>query len=129
METFRLMLTVAWCAVLAGLNAFVLFAVWIPGLRAGAQLEPVHFLPLGGLVLTLCLAIAAMVRPGLLWALVGVLFIWLVLHAVAMLTGGSWRPRQLVGSLIMIAPTYLLARWHTVVVRRHKRLQNPAEEF
>lgn len=129
METFRLTLTVIWCAILAGLNGYVLAAIWWPGLRAGVAIDLAGYVSLTGAVLTLAIAIGAMLRPHLLWLLAGMTVVWLVVGVGVSLGSGEFQPRRLLGFLFILVPTYLLARWHSVAARAQARANNLAEEF
>ncbi len=127
MDTLRLLLTVVWAALVAGLSGFVLWALWLPRLQVGFVHAPEAYLPLGFTLATLFIAIGAMVRPVILWGLVAINFAWIVVRLVQLGAVGMDWPQDLHGALILLAPSYLLARWHSAASRQVH--SNPADEF
>ena len=130
METLRLSLTVIWCAVLAGLNIYTLIVSW--GAVFGGhldRLEPLDYLPLAAAGLMCCLAVATMIRPGLIRMLFIATALWTGTHAILSITAERLSYITPLGALVLVVPTYLLARWHTSADRARRRATYLTEEF
>ncbi len=127
MNLFRNILTAIWCAVVIGLNVFgLIMFVRVYGL-AGLQ-EPLYLLPVAHLGLLSGLGVLALVSTKFLWAIcaVAALSILLGLAQDVLLPRGVRAP-GFIGSLIILVPTYFLARWNTAAAQKSDF--NPVKEF
>ena len=126
MNLLRNILTAIWCAVIIGSNVFGLIMLWrLFGMEV--LQDSVLLLPALRMTLLAGTGLAALVSTKYLWAVLAVAVIALLLGlAHDLLIQRIWRPSGMLGSLIVIIPTYLLARWNTAARRTEF---NPVKEF
>jgi hypothetical protein len=126
MSMLRNILTAIWCAVIIGTNTFALIVI--------AQYFGVDVLALNSVLLPvmhmsamIVLGILSLVSTKYLWVILGVSVLSLVLAlAHDLLVMRVWRPSTMLDSLLVIVPTYLLARWNSL--SRETKF-NPVQEF
>lgn len=126
MSMLRNILTAIWCAVIIGTNTFALIVT--------AQYFGVDVLALNSVLLPvvqmsamIVLGILSLVSTKYLWAILAVAVLSLLLTlANDLLVVRVWRPSAMLSSLLIIVPTYLLARWNSL--SRETKF-NPVQEF
>ena len=126
MTMLRNILTAIWCAVIIGTNTFALIVTaqyfGVDVLALNSVLLPV--VQMGAMIV---LGILSLVSTKYLWVILGVSVLSLVLTlAHDLLVMRLWRPSTMLDSLLVIVPTYLLARWNSL--SRETKF-NPVQEF
>lgn len=126
MTMLRNILTTIWCAVIIGTNVFALIVL---AQTYGGDLLMLGALtfPVAQMIAMAALGVVSLVSTKYLWAILAVAVISLLVsfgHEV--FVQRVWRPSAMMGSLIVIVPTYLLARWNSL--SREPKF-NPVQEF
>lgn len=122
----RNILTAVWCAVVIGTNAFGLILL---ARNFGVDLFQVNGLTfatfhMGAMV---AFGLISLISTKFLWAILALaVFSMLLSLGIDLVVHRVWRPTSLLGSLFIIVPTYLLARWNTLSRRSDF---NPVKEF
>ena len=126
MSTLRNILTTIWCAVIIGTNTFALI---VTAQHFGVDVLALNsvLLPVVQMSAMIVLGILSLVSTKYLWAILAVAVLSLLLPLANDLLGMRvWRPSAMLGSLLVIVPTYLLARWNSL--SRETKF-NPVQEF
>lgn len=126
MSTLRNILTTIWCAVIIGTNTFALI---VTAQHFGVDVLAVNsvLLPVVQMSAMIVLGILSLISTKYLWAILAVAVLSLLLTlANDLLVVRVWRPSAMLGSLLVIVPTYLLARWNSL--SRETKF-NPVQEF
>ena len=126
MSTLRNILTTIWCAVIIGTNAFALI---VTARHFGVDVLALNsvLLPVVQMSAMIVLGILSLVSTKYLWAILAVAVLSLLLTlAHDLLVVRVWRPSAMLGSLLVIVPTYLLARWNSL---SRETNFNPVQEF
>lgn len=126
MSTLRNILTTIWCAVIIGTNTFALI---VTAQHFGVDVLALNsvLLPVVQMSAMIVLGILSLVSTKYLWAILAVAVLSLLLTlANDLLVVRVWRPSAMLGSLLVIVPTYLLARWNSL--SRETKF-NPVQEF
>ena len=126
MSTLRNILTTIWCAVIIGTNTFALI---VTAQHFGVDVLALNsvLLPVMQMSAMIVLGVLSLVSTKYLWAILAVAVLSLLLTlANDLLMVRVWRPSAMLGSLLVIVPTYLLARWNSL--SRETKF-NPVQEF
>ena len=126
MSTLRNILTTIWCAVIIGTNTFALI---VTAQHFGVDVLALNsvLLPVVQMSAMIVLGILSLVSTKYLWAILAVAVLSLLLTlANDLLVVRVWRPSAMLSSLLVIVPTYLLARWNSL--SRETKF-NPVQEF
>ena len=126
MTMLRNILTAIWCAVMIGTNTFALI---VTAQHFGVDVLALNsvLLPVMQMSAMIVLGILSLVSTKYLWAILAVAVLSLLLTlANDLLVVRVWRPSAMLGSLLVIVPTYLLARWNSL--SRETKF-NPVQEF
>ena len=126
MNLFRNILTAIWCAVIIGTNTFALI---VTAQHFGVDVLALNsvLLPVVQMSAMIALGILSLVSTKYLWAILAVAVLSLLLTlANDLLVVRVWRPSAMLSSLLIIVPTYLLARWNSL--SRETKF-NPVQEF
>ena len=126
MSMLRNILTIIWCAVIIGTNTFALI---LTAQHFGVDVLALNsvLLPVVQMSAMIVLGILSLVSTKYLWAILAVAVLSLLLTlANDLLVVRVWRPSAMLGSLLVIVPTYLLARWNSL--SRETKF-NPVQEF
>ena len=126
MTMLRNILTAIWCAVIIGTNTFALI---VTAQHFGVDVLALNsvLLPVMQMSAMIVLGILSLVSTKYLWAILAVAVLSLLLTlANDLLVVRVWRPSAMLGSLLVIVPTYLLARWNSL--SRETKF-NPVQEF
>ncbi|HIG22964.1 MAG TPA: hypothetical protein EYG02_06930 [Henriciella marina] len=126
MSMLRNILTAIWCAVIIGTNTFALI---VTAQHFGVDVLALNsvLLPVVQLSAMIVLGILSLVSTKYLWAILAVAVLSLLLTlANDLLVVRVWRPSAMLSSLLIIVPTYLLARWNSL--SRETKF-NPVQEF
>ena len=126
MSTLRNILTTIWCAVIIGTNTFALI---VTAQHFGVDVLALNsvLLPVMQMSAMIVLGVLSLVSTKYLWAILAVAVLSLLLTlANDLLVVRVWRPSAMLGSLLVIVPTYLLARWNSL--SRETKF-NPVQEF
>lgn len=126
MSMLRNILTAIWCAVIIGTNTFALI---VTAQHFGVDVLALNsvLLPVVQMSAMIALGILSLVSTKYLWAILAVAVLSLLLTlANDLLVVRVWRPSAMLSSLLIIVPTYLLARWNSL--SRETKF-NPVQEF
>lgn len=126
MTMLRNILTAIWCAVIIGTNTFALI---VTAQHFGVDVLALNsvLLPVVQMSAMIVLGILSLVSTKYLWAILAVAVLSLLLTlANDLLVVRVWRPSAMLSSLLVIVPTYLLARWNSL--SRETKF-NPVQEF
>ena len=126
MTMLRNILTAIWCAVMIATNTFALI---VTAQHFGVDVLALNsvLLPVMQMSAMIVLGILSLVSTKYLWAILAVAVLSLLLTlANDLLVVRVWRPSAMLGSLLVIVPTYLLARWNSL--SRETKF-NPVQEF
>ena len=126
MSMLRNILTAIWCAVIIGTNTFALI---VTAQHFGVDVLALNsvLLPVVQMSAMIVLGILSLVSTKYLWAILAVAVLSLLLTlANDLLVVRVWRPSAMLSSLLIIVPTYLLARWNSL--SRETKF-NPVQEF
>lgn len=126
MQLLRNILTAILCAVIIGTNLFGLIVLW-RAFGVDVAGEPGVLWPavqMGGLTV---FAILSLVSTKYLWVVLAIAAMSLLIgFGFDVLVQRVWRPSSMLGSLFVIVPTYLLARWNSLA---RPTDFNPVKEF
>lgn len=128
MTMFRNILTAIWCAIIIGTNTFALI-VTVQHFGLDMLAFGSLSLPIFQMVALAVLGVMSLVSTKYLWAILAVAVISLLMSVGYDLFGQGARvarPSSMLGSLALIIPTYLLARWNTL---SREPDFNPVQEF
>ena len=126
MLMLRNIVTAVWCAVVIGTNAFALIVL----ARAyGGQMFELNGFAFASfnMMAIIALGVMSLFSTKFLWAMLAVAVCSMFLSlGIDLLVHRVWRPTSLLGSLFIIVPTYLIARWNSL---SRPSDFNPVKEF
>ena len=126
MLMLRNIVTAVWCAVVIGTNAFALIVL----ARAyGGQMFELNGFVFASfnMMAMIALGVMSLISTKFLWAVLAVaVFSMFLSLGIDLLVHRVWRPTSLLGSLFIIVPTYLIARWNSL---SRPSDFNPVKEF
>ena len=126
MLMLRNIVTAVWCAVVIGTNAFALIV--LARVYGGQMFELNGFAFASfNMMAMIALGVMSLISTKFLWAVLAVaVFSMFLSLGIDLLVHRVWRPTSLLGSLFIIVPTYLIARWNSLSRRSDF---NPVKEF
>ncbi|WP_084418789.1 hypothetical protein [Henriciella litoralis] len=126
MKQLRNILTAIWCAIIIGANAFGLIVVLqAVGLSVFARSDMA--LPVLQMILLSGFGVLSLISTKFLWVILAVSVVSMLLgFGYEVLMQRVWRPASMLTGLVLIIPTYLLARWNTL---SRQTEFNPVKEF
>ena len=126
MSMLRNIVTAVWCAVVIGTNTFALILV---ARNSGGQMFELDGFAFAtfNMMAMIALGVISLISTKFLWAMLALALISMFLTlGIDLLVHRIWRPAGLLGSLFLIVPTYLIARWNSLSRRSDF---NPVKEF
>ena len=126
MLMLRNIVTAVWCAVVIGTNAFALIV--LARVYGGQMFELNAFgFATFNIMAMIALGVMSLISTKFLWAMLAIaVFSMFLSLGIDLLVHRVWRPASLLGSLFIIVPTYLIARWNSL---SRPSDFNPVKEF